>query len=182
MLVWARRTDRLEAKVAARSVPKARRIPVPEEPLLGGTRYDYADAFEIRVEEPDLMSAEELVRLGLEESPRLVRETIWNVHKHVIRFRLAPRSSVEHVLGWSIVTNEPNVFQLEAASPLLRAHLVQRKLDSRTSVFSTYLFFEKRTLARALLKVIGPLHRMIAPYLMERAASTQVARSAARRR
>jgi hypothetical protein len=34
--------------------PRARRVPVvAEEPLVGSDRYDYADAFEIRVREPD---------------------------------------------------------------------------------------------------------------------------------
>ena len=42
------------------SAPRARRLPVvAEEPLIGSDRYDYADAFEIRVREPDTRSAEQ---------------------------------------------------------------------------------------------------------------------------
>ena len=34
--------------------PRARRVPVvAEEPVIGSDRYDYADAFEIRLGEPD---------------------------------------------------------------------------------------------------------------------------------
>ncbi len=47
------------------NAPRVRRVPMPvEEPLLG-ERYDYADAFEIRVREPDARSADRLAQQGV---------------------------------------------------------------------------------------------------------------------
>src|SRR5438034_3845779 len=79
--------------------PRARRVPVvADEPLIGGDRYDYADAFEIRVREPDARTAEQFARCALEQAPWLVRWTVWIAHRHLLRVRLGPRSSPDHVL------------------------------------------------------------------------------------
>jgi hypothetical protein len=48
--------------------PRARPVPVVE-PLIGSDRYDYADAYEIRVREPDERSAEEIARFAMEGAP-----------------------------------------------------------------------------------------------------------------
>src|SRR4051812_35933275 len=86
------------------------------EPLIGGETYDYADAFEIVLPDSDHRSAEELGRCGLEEAPAAVREAIWTAHHHLLRLRLGPRTSPDHVLGWEIMTSQPDVVQLEATS------------------------------------------------------------------
>src|SRR5919201_971712 len=101
---------------------RAQPVPVAaDEHLIGGARYDYADAFEVRVEESDGRSAEELVRSALERASWQVRWTVWLTHRYVLRFRLGPRSSPDHVLGWKVATSEPEAFHLEAVSPFLRA-------------------------------------------------------------
>ena len=100
--------------------PRARRVPVvADEPLIGGDRYDYADALEIRVREPDARTAEQFARCALEQAPWLVRWTVWIAHRHLLRVRLGPRSSPDHVSGWKILTSQPDVIHLEAVSPLL---------------------------------------------------------------
>ena len=152
--------------------PRAQQVPVADdEPLLGDERSDYADAFEIRTHGPDPRSPEEVMRAALEESRWFVRQTIWLVHRHVLRFRLAPRTSPAHVLGWTIMTSEPDVAHLRAESPLLRADLVLRRLDGDRARITTYAFYRRPAACRALWAVIGPLHRAIAPYLMERTAA-----------
>ena len=142
-----------------------------EEPLIGSDRYDYADAFEIRMPEPDTRTAEELGRFALEKAPWAIRWTIWIAHRYLLRFRLGPRSSPEHILGWRILASEPGLIHLEAVSPLLRGVIVGRKPDPTCSVITTYVFY-KRPVARFLMRIAGPLHRRIAPYLMERAAGS----------
>jgi hypothetical protein len=55
----------------------ARQVPVVAgEPLLGGDRYSYADAFEIRLSEPDERSAEQFTRCAFEQASWPVRRTI----------------------------------------------------------------------------------------------------------
>ena len=150
---------------------RAHRVPVPlDEPLIGDASYDYADSFEIRVPESDERSAEQFVRCAIEDAPRPLRELVWLVHRHVLRLRLGPRSSASHVLGWRIKTSERDAFRLEATSPLFgRGVIIGRRPDPTRAVVTTYVFHSRPTLGRAIWAVVGPLHRRVAPYLMERA-------------
>jgi hypothetical protein len=152
---------------------RARRVPVPtEEPFIGGGRYDYADAFEIRLDESDARSAEEFARCALEDAPRLVRAVVWIAHRYVLRLRLGPRSSGDYVFGWVIRASEPDVLCLEAVSPLLgRGVIVGRRPDRARTVIATYVFFARPAVARVLWTVAGPLHRRVAAYLLEHAAA-----------
>jgi hypothetical protein len=156
------------------SAPRPRRLPVvAEEPLIGSDRYDYADAFEVRVHEPDARSAEQFARCALEQAPWPVRWTIRLAHRHLLRLRLGPHSSPDHVLGWKIVTSQPEVIHLEAESPLLgRGVLVGRRVGPTCVVVTTYVFYARPAPAHLVWKITGPLHRRVAPYLLERAAAT----------
>jgi hypothetical protein len=162
-----------------RSTSHARQVPVAAgEPLVGSARYDYADAFEIRVGETDARSAEEFARCALERAPWPVRWTVWSVHRHVLRLRLGPRSSPNHVLGWKIVTSAPDVIQLEAVSPLLgRGVIVARRPDPTCAVVTTYLFFARPTAARVLWRIVVPLHRWVARYLLEHSERSSYTRT-----
>jgi hypothetical protein len=163
-----------ERRAAARAGAGATRVAVPAEEPLIGKRYDYADAFEIGLRASDPRSPEEFARHALERAPRSVQWTISTVHRYVLRLRLAPRSAPGHVLGWRIVTSEPDVIQLEALSPLLgRGVIVARRPEPTRAVVTTYLFHSRPVPARALWAVVGPLHRRIAPYLMARAAAVR---------
>jgi hypothetical protein len=161
---------------------RARRVPVAaEEPLIGRDRYDYADAFEIRVLESDRRSAEQFARCALEEAPWPVRWTVRVVQRHLLRLRLGPRSSPDHIFGWKILTAKPDVIHLEATSPLLgRGVLVGRRPDPSCVVITTYVFYTRPALARVAWKIAGPLHRWVAGYLLEHAAAgTNTAESSA---
>lgn len=160
--------------------PRARRVAVAaDEPLLRDAGYDYADAFEVRVRDGDPRTAEQFARLALEAAPAAVRWTIWLAHRYLLRFRLAPRSSPDHVLGWTVVTSEPDIVHLAAVSPLLRGDIVGRRDAPTRAVVTTYVSFTRRRAARVLMGVAGPVHRRIAPYLMERAAAAAGAAVAA---
>lgn len=153
--------------------PRARPIPVPiEEPLLGGARYDYADAFQIRAAEPDARSAEEFARAALKNAPPLVRWTVVVVQRYLLGLRLGPWSSPNRLLGWRIVTSERDVVHIEAESSLLRGVVIARRVEPTLVVLSTYVFYKRPAAARVVWKVVGPLHRWVAPYLLERAAKT----------
>jgi hypothetical protein len=143
---------------------------VADEPLIGSDRFDYADAFEIRVPEADARSAEQLARCALEQAASPVRSTVRIAHRHLLRLRLGAGSSPHHLFGWKILTSEPDVIHLEAVSPLLgRAVLVLRRVDPTRAVITTYLFYARPVSARVVWTIAAPLHRRIAPYLLERA-------------
>jgi hypothetical protein len=69
---------------------------VAEEPLIGRDRYDYADAFEIRLREPDARSAEQFARCALDQAPWPVRWTVRIAQRNLLRVRLGPLISGPH--------------------------------------------------------------------------------------
>lgn len=156
---------------------RARRIPV-REPVPDGGRFDYADAFEIRLPFPDGRTAEEWARSGLEHAPAAVRRLVVWVHRHVLGFPLDPRPSPGTVLGWHIRSCQPDVIVLDAESRLLRGILVGRRGDATRMELTTFLFYRRRRLARLIWTVVGPLHRAVAPLLLTRAARGDGATSA----
>ncbi len=151
---------------------RAHAVPV-REPVPGGGRYDYADAFEIRLPAPDGRTAEEWIRSGLERAPSLVRRLVVWVHRHVLGFPLDLRPSPETVLGWKIRSSEPAAIVLTAESGLLRGVLVGRRGDPTRVEVTTFLFYRRPRLARLIWAVVGPLHRAVAPLLLTRAAGDQ---------
>ncbi len=132
---------------------------------------DYADAFEIRVPEPDERSPEQWVRSGLEDAPRAVRRIVLVAQRHLLLLRLYAPASPENVLGWRIRTSTAAVVELEASSPLLQALLVARKVDPTCVVFTTMLRYTRPLPAWAVWAVVAPVHRRVARHLLARAAS-----------
>jgi hypothetical protein len=152
-------------------IPRVRRRPVVAEPLIGSQRYDYADAFEVRLESDDARSAEDVFRAGLEQAPASLRALVLIAHRHILRFELGPSSSSDHVLGWQILASEPDVVHLSAAGPLLRGVLVGRKVGPTAVVLTTFVYY-RHPAARIIWAIVGPLHRRVAPYLLRRAAAS----------
>lgn len=168
----SRRTRREGMAVADQQRGRARRIAVKPEPLLGPTAHDYADAFEIRLRQPDARSAEQWARSALEDSPWPVRWTVILAHRLVLRFQLAPPAATGHVLGIPIHSSRPDVIHLEATGPLLRAAIILRTVETTSLTVTTFGFYRRPTAARVIWAVVGPLHRRIAPYLLECAADS----------
>jgi hypothetical protein len=109
-----------------------------------------------------------------------VRALIRFVHAHVIRFELS--AGPDAILGWRVALSEPDVLHLRTAGPLLRADIVARRTSPTTAALATFLQYEHAA-APVLWRVIGPLHRTIAPYLLRRAAAslTEASSTAVRR-
>jgi hypothetical protein len=143
-----------------------------EEPLIGSDRYDYGSAWEIRVRKPDERSVEEIVRSSLEGAPWQARWFVWAVQRLFLGFRLGPRSSPDHILGWRILTSQHDVVQLEAVSPVLgRSFIVHRRIDQTCARVTICIFFARPLAARVLWAIAVHGHRRIVPYLMERGAA-----------
>lgn len=148
--------------------PRARRREVAEDSLRVGD-YDYADAFQIQLPETDTRSPEQLFRQAV-DSRWLMLRWVPLAHRWVLRLRLGPASSPNHIFGWRIVASEPDVIRVEAEGPLIRGVIVGRRRPPSTAVMTTYVFYVRRKPARVVWALVGPLHRRIAPYLLERAA------------
>jgi Protein of unknown function (DUF2867) len=147
------------------TAPKAKRIQPPAPDLDASA--DYADAFEIRIGEDDSRTAEQAFRDGLDAEPGAGGRLVLWTHRHVLRFRLGPFTSSDHVIGWKIVHSDPDQFVLTANGSLMRGQLALRRQADRHAVLTTQLFYRHRAAARIVWAVIGPVHRAIAPRLIE---------------
>jgi hypothetical protein len=140
---------------------RARRCSV-EEPPEGHAHYDYADAFEVTLADGDPRSAEQVVRDGLARAPSALRSVILIAHRRVLRLNVGPDF-------WPIVASDPDMVRLEAAGLLIAGALVARRIGGRTARLTTFVTYQG-PFARIVWPIVAPLHRRVAPYLMERAA------------
>jgi hypothetical protein len=148
--------------------PRARCIR-PPAPQLDASA-DYADAFEVRIGEDNSRTAEQAFRDALGVEPGAIGRLVLWIHRHVLRFRLGPFTSSDHVIGWKIVHSDPDQFVLTTDGSLMRGQLVLRRQADRHAVLTTQLFYRRRATARMVWAVIGPVHRALAPRLMEHSA------------
>ncbi len=132
---------------------------------------DYADVFEVPLPQGDSRTAEETFRdaVGHGSGGGVV---LW-IHRHVLRFRLGPASSPDHIIGWTIARSDPDELVLRARGPLMHGELTLQRHDDRRASLTTRVQYCRRLTARAVWAVVGPLHRVVAPRLMARAAGWQ---------
>lgn len=95
------------------------------------------------------------------------------IHRHVLRFRLGPYSSPEHIIGWTMARSDRDELVLTARGPLMHGELTLRRQDDRRASLTTRVQYCHKTAARTVWAVVGPLHRAVAPRLMKRAAVWQ---------
>ena len=61
----------------------------------------------------------------------------------------------------------------------MRGELTLRRQDGRRAVLTTRLHYRHKVAARTVWALVGPLHRVVAPRLMERSARRGLTRGAA---
>lgn len=130
---------------------------------------DYKDAFEVSISKMDTRTPEQWSRAVFESATRPARWFLLLGWRWVLGLRLGPRPSSDHVLGWRIVSTEPDVIRLELHSTLMTAQLILR-VASSAAVLTTHVYYTRR-LARPLWASVGLIHRQMVPYLLGRAAS-----------
>lgn len=145
---------------------QVRRVGVTD-PIASARRYDYADAFEVRLPEPDPYSPETWVRAGLEAAPGVVK---WIVG--LLGLGRAPVSSADHVSGFRIVKSGPEVIHLEESVPLMRVVIVGRNVEPTRRMLTTILRYERPVLARLIWLIVGIGHRLTAPRVITSKVST----------
>ena len=152
--------------------PVVDRLPTPAMAAGHDVEPDYADAFEVRTDTPDARSAEQWARSALEHAPLAVRGIVVIAHRGVLRFRLGPLHSSDHVLGWRIRESDPDMIELAADGPLMSGLIVGRRTSPTTALIETFVFFHRKP-AAMIWTLVGPLHRRIAPLLLKRAAHVE---------
>jgi hypothetical protein len=125
---------------------RVRRVSVTD-PIAAARRYDYADAFELRLEGPDRCSPEEWVRAGVDATPAWIK-------------RIAGHADG---LGSSrIVESDADVVVLGDSDPLMDTVMVGRNVEPERRVLTTVLRYRRPLLARAVWALVGILHRRTA--------------------
>lgn len=140
-------------------------VPAQFMGLPGSDRVDYADAF----------AAETAVRRRPEQWARLVTGTspmvlgfVLRVHK-ALGLRLSPPETAGHLAGWEILQNGPEEIVLGVAGGIVTPRIVVSNPPGQV-IFATLIRFEGPA-ARAVWAVVGPVHRVVARYLLHRATS-----------
>jgi hypothetical protein len=146
----------------------ARRVDVTEETDTLAD-HGYASAFEVITPGTDARSPEQWARAAFEDGPAPIRWFVLIGWRYVLGFRLGPRPSSDHVLGWKIVETAPDSIVLELRSALVIARKVVRVEGARV-VMTTFVRY-RRPRARALWSAVAPIHHLTEPYLLGRAAA-----------
>jgi hypothetical protein len=145
------------------------RVPAVPAGSVDAATADYSDGVAIDVSDHDDRSTEQWARSALEGSPVALRLFIVTGWRLVLRLRLGPRHSPDHVLGWTIAHRVPDETVLLTRSPWLTAHLVFRRDDSRL-VWSTFVHYQ-RPIAAWIWPPVSLLHRQVVPYALGKAAA-----------
>lgn len=140
-----------------RLVQQVRRVAVTD-PIATGRRFDYADAVEVELPEPDRDAPEAWVRAGLADSPALVKRitSLLGVGK-------TPDS--DGIPGFKVIESNAEVVHLEQALPLMHVTLIGRNAGLSTRTLTTLLTYE-RPIARLIWAVVGVAHRRTARRLI----------------
>jgi hypothetical protein len=125
---------------------RVRRVSVTD-PIAAARRYDYADAFELRLEGPDRCSPEEWVRAGVDATPAWIK-------------RIA--GAGDGLGSARIVESDADVVVLEDSDPLMDTVMVGRNVEPERRVLTTVLRYRRPLLARAVWAFVGILHRRTA--------------------
>ncbi len=139
-----------------------------EQNETGETASDHTDVFEVPIPHGDTRTAEQMFRDALRDEPG-GGIVVW-IHRHVLRFRLGPLSSPDHLIGWPIVHSDPDELALTTGGSLMRGELTLRREGGRRATLTTRVHYHRKVAARLVWALVGPLHRVVAPRLMERVA------------
>lgn len=129
---------------------------------------DFVCTYEVDIASGDERSAEQWAREAWEGASAPVRWFMLAGWRLVLGLRLGPRSSPDHILGWSITHRSPDETVCQLRSPFLSASNIFRRVDGRL-VWSTHVTYD-RPIARAIWPPASLLHRLIVRLALRRAA------------
>jgi len=145
-----------------------RRTSVTNDVAASERAADFVCAYEVDIAPGDERSAEQWARDAWEGASAPLRWFMLAGWRLVLGLRLGPRSSPDHILGWSITGRSPNETVCQLRSGFLRAANVFRRADGRL-VWSTRVTYD-RPLARVIWPPVSLLHRPLVRVALRRAA------------
>jgi hypothetical protein len=150
---------------------RASRVGVTEGMRASSTlaRRDYEASWEVTTANLPHRSAEQWVRAMLEGAPRLLRTFVVWGWVAGLGFRLGPRPSPNHVLGWTIVNSSPDVIVLSVQSLVVGTSQFVLRVEGTRVVLANFVQYERRG-ARAVWSIVQPLHHRVVPFLLGHAA------------
>jgi hypothetical protein len=135
--------------------PQVRQVEVTD-PVAAAGPYDYADAIEAQLAEPDPHSPEKWVRAGLGTTSGTVKKIV-----RLLGIRPAPPAP-DRVGPFRIVASGPDLIHLETSLPMMRVVMVGRRVEPTRRLLTTILYYERPVLARLVWTFVGPAHRRTA--------------------
>ena len=154
---------------------KARRTAVPKTVMdskeFAGSHY--SSAFELPAPEARSRTPEQWGRAAFEGAPAVLRAFLVFGWTGVLRLRMGPRPSAEHVLGWHMSGPVPDAgtdtesLVMEAHSGALATYNVVVVTDTGV-LWATAVHF-KRPVGRVLWRMAQPIHHLSIPRLLRRA-------------
>jgi Protein of unknown function (DUF2867) len=130
--------------------------------------HDFACAYEIAIAAGDKRSSEEWARDIWEGAPAPLRWFMIAGWRFVLRLRLGPLHSPDHILGWRIVDRSADETVCQVGSGFLDAHNIFQRVDG-TFVWSTFVSYERR-MARVIWPPVSLIHRLLVRFTLRRAA------------
>lgn len=137
---------------------------------VAATGADYTDVFEVPMAQSDSRTPEQAFRDAVGDRPGSGGRLVLWIHRHVLRFRLGPFSSPQHIIGWSVTRSDPEEVVLTTGGPLMSGELTLRREGGRAAL-TTRVRYAHKIAAGAVWAVVGPLHRDVAPQLVKRIAA-----------
>jgi hypothetical protein len=147
---------------------RVRRTAVSDNVAVSGRAADFACAYAVDIAPGDERSAEQWAREAWEGAPAPLRWFMVAGWRLVLGLRLGPRSSPDHILGWSITDRSPDETVCQLTSLFLSASNIFRRVDGRL-VWSTYVTYD-RPIARVIWPPVSLLHRPLVRVALRRAA------------
>lgn len=133
----------------------------PTDPITNARRYDYADAFELRLPEQDSTSPGLWVGAGLNSTPKWVDRVAG-----LVGMSSTPESTTEYAGLFQVVASDPGFIHLETSIPLMDVVLVGRNVEPTRRMLTTTLTYRRPRLARLAWAFIGIGHRRLVPYVL----------------
>ena len=129
----------------------------------------YASAFELSRPATDTRSPEQWARAVWEQAPPPVRWLLLVGWRIGLGLRLGPRDTPAQVLGWVLTSTTGRAVALDARSRLMTARNVVELRGTRVR-WTTFVRFDRRP-AGTLWFLAAPVHHVMIPYLLRRAAT-----------
>jgi Protein of unknown function (DUF2867) len=146
-------------------------VPPAARALSTLSHVDYEDAFLLETGAARDRTGEQWARAILEDAPIIIRRKLrWGWF--ALGLKLGSTRSDRLVLGWEIRRSTPDYALLAASSRLgLPAELLLERRQ-HTLLLATFVH-QQNPIARAIWAAVAPQHRVVVPYLLQRAARSE---------